>query len=117
MSMLKAVAKKILGSRHIREAKKLQPLIDQINEHYAQYASLSEEELKGKTDEFRGRISAATETVESEIEVMREEKRHSEDPERRQELQEQLSDLDARLVEVTTDTLEEILPRGIRDGP
>ena len=108
--MLQAVAKKVLGSRHIREAKKLQPLIDRINEFYESYASLSEEELKGKTDEFKARIKAATEAVESEMGVLREEKRHSEDPERRQELQEELSDLDARLVEVTADTLEEILP-------
>ena len=107
--MLQAVAKKILGSRHIREAKKLQPLVDQINEYYEEYASLSEEQLKGKTDEFRARIGAATEAVESEMTVLREEKRHSEDPERRQELQEQLSDLDARLVETTADTLEDIL--------
>ena len=108
--MLQAVAKKILGSRHIREAKKLQPMIDEINGHYEEYGSLSEEELKGKTEEFKARIKAATEAVEAEIEVLREEKRHSEDPDRRQELQEELSDLDAKLVEITADTLEEILP-------
>ena len=30
--MLKSVVKGILGSRHIREAKKLQPLVDEIKE-------------------------------------------------------------------------------------
>ena len=108
--MLQEVAKKILGSRHIREAKKLQPVVDEINGYYEEYASLSEEELKGKTDDFKARIKAATEAVEAEIETLREEKRHSEDPDRRQELQEALSDLDARLVEVTAESLEEILP-------
>jgi len=108
--MLKALAKKVIGSRHIREAKKLQPLIDLINGYYQEYASLSEEELKGKTDDFRARIQAATEAVEAEMETLREEKRHSEDPDRRQELQEELSDLDATLVEITGDILEEILP-------
>ena len=110
MSMLKAVVKKILGSRHVREAKKLQPLVDQINEWFEEYQSLSEEGLKAKTEEFRGRIAEATAEIKEEIEELREEKRHSEDPLKRQELQEALADLDERLVAKTGDVLEEILP-------
>ena len=108
--MLKAVVKKILGSRHIREAKKLQPLVDRINEFFEEYQALSEEQLKGKTDEFRAHIAEATAEIKEEIEELREEKRHSEDPLRRQELQEALADLDDRLVEKTGDVLEGILP-------
>ena len=108
--MLKAVVKKILGSRHIREAKKLQPLVDEINGLYEEYEALSDEELKAKTDDFKDRIKAATEAVEAEIDSLGEEKRHSEDPERRQELQEELSDLDAKLIEIIEDALEDILP-------
>ena len=108
--MLKAVVKRILGSRHIREAKKLQPLVDRINELFEEYQSLSEEQLKGKTDEFRAHIAEATAEIKEEIEELREEKRHSEDPLKRQELQEALADLDDRLVEKTGDILEEILP-------
>ena len=108
--MLKEVVKKILGSRHIREAKKLQPLVDRINELFEEYQSLSEEQLKGKTDEFRAHIAEATAEIKDEIEELREEKRHSEDPLKRQELQEALAELDDRLVEKTGDILEEILP-------
>ena len=74
---MKAVVKKILGSRHIHEAKKLQPLVDQINELFEEYGSLSEEQLKGKTDEFRAYIAEATAEIKDEIEELREEKRHS----------------------------------------
>ena len=108
--MLKALVKRILGSRHIREAKKLQPLVDRINELFEEYQSLSEEQLKAKTDEFRAHIAEATAEIKEEIEELREEKRHSEDPLKRQELQEALADLDDRLVEKTGDILEEILP-------
>ena len=99
--MLKAVVKKILGSRHIREAKRLQPLVDEINEGFEEYQSLSEEQLKGKTDEFRAYIADALAEIKEEIEQLREEKRHTEDPLKRQELQEELADLDERLVEKT----------------
>ena len=47
--MLKAVVKTFLGSRHKREAKKLQPLIDEINEIYDGLSSLSDEMLSAKT--------------------------------------------------------------------
>ena len=108
--MLKAVVKKILGSRHIREAKRLQPLVDEINEVFEEYQSLSEEQLKGKTDEFRAYIADALAEIKEEIEQLREEKRHTEDPLKRQELQEELADLDERLVEKTGVVLEELLP-------
>ncbi len=108
--MLKSVVKRILGSRHIREAKKLQPLVDEINERFEEYQSLSEERLKGKTEEFRARIAEATAEIKGEIEELREEKRHSEDPVKRQDLQEALADLDEQMVETTRDVLEEILP-------
>jgi len=48
---------KIFGTKHEREAKKLQPLVDEINRHFAELESLSEDELKAKTDEFRTRLS------------------------------------------------------------
>ena len=108
--MLKAAVKKVLGSRHVREAKRLQPLVDRINRLYEEYQALSDEELKGNTEDFRSRIKAATKVVETEMEGLREEKRRSEDPEHRQALQEELSDLDAELVKIIEDVLEELLP-------
>ncbi|MBD3166674.1 DEAD/DEAH box helicase, partial [bacterium] len=47
---------KMFGTRHEREAKKIQPLVDEVNQHFSELASLSDEELRGKTDEFRAYI-------------------------------------------------------------
>jgi preprotein translocase subunit SecA len=33
--MLKRVISAVLGTRHERERKKIQPIVDEINEHYA----------------------------------------------------------------------------------
>ena len=57
---MKAFLKRILGSQHAREVKKLQPIVDQINEVFEGLSSLSDEELKGKTEEFKDRISERT---------------------------------------------------------
>lgn len=55
--MLKAIGKKIFGSRNIRELKRIDQLVEQINTQYSQYAPLSDEALKSKTDEFKKRLA------------------------------------------------------------
>jgi preprotein translocase subunit SecA len=47
---------KIFGTKHERDAKKLMPLVEEINEFFEKIKSLSEEELKAKTAEFRKRL-------------------------------------------------------------
>ena len=48
---------KIFGTKHGREAKRLQPFVDETNLHFAELEQLTEEELKAKTDEFRKRLA------------------------------------------------------------
>jgi preprotein translocase subunit SecA len=48
---------KIFGSKNEREIKALQPFVDEINEIFAELSSLTDEELKGKTLEFRQRLA------------------------------------------------------------
>ena len=49
---------KLFGSRSQREIKKLQPIVDKIIALEDSYRQLSEEELKGKTAEFKNRYAA-----------------------------------------------------------
>ncbi len=53
---MKSLITKIFGTKHERDAKKMQPFVQEINEHYEKLRDLSEDELKGKTDEFRRRL-------------------------------------------------------------
>jgi preprotein translocase subunit SecA len=55
--------KAVFGSKHDRELKRVRPIVDEINRHYESYQSLSDEELRGKTTEFKTRIAAALEGV------------------------------------------------------
>ena len=48
---------KIFGTRSQREIKQIQPLVDKILSMESEYAALSEEALKGKTAEFKARLS------------------------------------------------------------
>ena len=51
------ILKKIIGSKNQREVKRLWPLVDIINEFEKQYQSLTDEQLRAKTTEFRERLA------------------------------------------------------------
>jgi preprotein translocase subunit SecA len=49
---------KFFGNKQIRDMRRIRPIIDEINALYEDYHNLSEEELKGKTAEFKSRLAA-----------------------------------------------------------
>ena len=54
--MLVAVLKKIFGSANERELKRLAPIVDEINNFEPEISKLSDDQLRGKTAEFRQRL-------------------------------------------------------------
>ena len=54
--MLNAVLAKVFGTKHERELKRMQPVVAEINALEPQIQGLSDEQLLGKTAEFRGRL-------------------------------------------------------------
>ena len=54
--MIVGVLKKIFGSANERELKRLAPLVDEINSFEPEISKLSDEQLRGKTAEFRQRL-------------------------------------------------------------
>jgi preprotein translocase subunit SecA len=55
--MLNRALSKVFGSQHERDIKRVQPLVDAINELEPQIERLSDAELKAKTPEFREQIA------------------------------------------------------------
>jgi preprotein translocase subunit SecA len=54
---MKFLLKAIFGTKNEREIKRLQPVIDKINQLEESYQALSEDQLKAKTQEFKQRIA------------------------------------------------------------
>ena len=78
--MFKKWLKNVVGSRHDREAKRLQPVVAEINRFQRELESLPESRLREKTEEFRGRIRERVGALQDEVGALRERKRRSEDP-------------------------------------
>ncbi|MFC1660098.1 preprotein translocase subunit SecA [Gemmatimonadota bacterium] len=102
--------KRVLGSQHDREVKKLQPIVDGINQICEDLQGLGDEELRGKTEVFRALIKERTAALEERIEALREEKRNSEDASRREALNQEIGGLDQELLESIESALDDILP-------
>jgi len=61
------VTKVFGGSKSEKDAKKLQPTVQKINAFFGEYQSLSNDQLRGKTQEFRQRIKDHLVKIDSEI--------------------------------------------------
>src|SRR5690349_12887906 len=55
------------GSKSEKDVKKIQPLVVKINQHFASYQSLTNDQLRNKTQEFRQRIKEHLAGIDNEI--------------------------------------------------
>ena len=65
--MLGFFSKMFGGSKSEKDIKEITPLVDQINKHFASYQSISNDQLRNKTLEFRQRIREHLSPIDTEI--------------------------------------------------
>ena len=65
--MLGFLSKMFGGSKSEKDITVIRPLVDQINKHFTAYQSLSNDQLRNKTQEFKSRIKAHLEKIDSQI--------------------------------------------------
>ena len=66
--MIGAISKLFGGNKSEKDVKKIRPVVEQINQFFNQYESLTNDELRSKTAEFKQRIAAHLNTINSSIE-------------------------------------------------
>ena len=65
--MIGAISKLFGGSKSEKDVKKIMPQVEKINQYFTQYQSLSNDELRNKTQEFRQRIATHLQKINDEI--------------------------------------------------
>ncbi len=113
--MFAKLATKIFGSKHDREIKRLQPIVEKINEEYEKLHGLSEEQLKAQTEKFKAIIRDRTREVTERIQKLRDELEESyKNPEsgveQRDEIRDEIAELEDKEKEIIDEVLTEILP-------
>jgi len=102
--------KNIFGSKYDRDVKVYSPVVEQINDYFDAYQSLSNDELRNKTLDFRSRIKEYLSDIDAELDQIHQEAIEETDLGRKEELfaeQDKIAKERDKALEVI---LKEILP-------
>ena len=70
MSFLTKGLAKVFGSKSDRDIKEVKPYVDKINKAFAEMRNISDEALRGKTQEIKGRIKDYLKEIDGELEAL-----------------------------------------------
>lgn len=103
---------KIFGNKSDRDVKELLPIVEQINAFYTSYNSLSHDELRNKTVEFRQRIADYLSAVDKDIAALQQQLQSNPDMDlaEKEELYKQLEKLRKNRDQELEVVLKELLP-------
>ena len=102
--------KKIFGTKYDRDVKTYMPLVEKTNEYFEKYKSLSNDELRDKTLEFRKRIADHLEGIDNDISKLKKEAEDSSDILHTEDLYNQIDELTKERDKHLEDILKAILP-------
>jgi preprotein translocase subunit SecA len=110
--MIAFLSKLFGGSKSDKDVKKLQPIVGQINRFFSEMSSLSNDELRNKTQEFRTRIQEYLSGIDQQITERKADADalHVEDVHAREEIYNEVDKLRKKRDEQIEEVLNSILP-------
>jgi len=110
--MIANILKSIFGDKTTKERKEYQPYIDKSNTFFEEYKDLTDDQLRGKTLDFKNQVQTAIADLEKEISDLKEKSQddttHVDDKER---IFEKIEKLEKEVNEVIEGVLLDILPQ------
>ncbi len=108
--MFKFISKLFGGSKQDKDVKLMQPIVNQVNAVYATLHNLTNDELRGKTIEFREAIHAHLEGINADIDAMKKKAFETKNLEEKEQIFEEVDVLIKERDKHLEEILEEILP-------
>ncbi|MFT6810682.1 MAG: preprotein translocase subunit SecA [Saprospiraceae bacterium] len=102
--------KKVFGTKADKDFKVYSPLVSEINEYFHSYNSLSNDELRNKTLEFRKRITTHLEGIDQDISALNEKINQEEDILLKEDMYNDVDELSKERDGHLEDILKELLP-------
>ncbi|MEQ8908105.1 MAG: preprotein translocase subunit SecA [Vicingaceae bacterium] len=102
--------KKILGSKADRDIKQVMPLVEEIKAVYPSLSSLSNDELRAKSSEFKKKIKAHIAEEEAKIEALKKQAEEQEEVEQKEALYKEIDEIEESIDDKLEVILKEILP-------
>ncbi len=103
--------KKLVGTKHDRDRKLMEPVVAEINRIYKELDSLTDDELRAKTDEFKRIIKERTQELEEEKETLKARLINEVlDVNQTLDIKDRIKEIDDELFTTINNTLDELLP-------
>ena len=110
MSLLNSILKAFVGDKSEKDVKAIQPLINKVKTFEAALASLSHDQLRAKTTEFKEKIKAARAEKDSKIEALKLEAENTVDIDAREDIYVAIDTLEKEAYDISENVLNELLP-------
>ncbi len=110
MSFLNSILKTFVGDKSKKDVKELQPLVNKIKSFEQQLESLSLDELRAKTTEFKTRIARDGKELNDKINALEEEVKASTDIDKNEDIYAEIDKLKDDVYKISESTLNDILP-------
>ena len=112
MAGLLGILGKLFGNKYDKDVKEITPLVDKINEEFSKLSSLSNNELREKTTEFKKQISDFISEEKSKIETLKEKSNLTETKtEEKEELYKEIDALEKTVIDKIEKILNTVLPQ------
>jgi len=102
--------KNLLGNKQQKDVKTYQANVEKTNEFYRQYATLSNDELRNKTLEFRLRIAESLKEIDDDIETMKQKAEQTSDFFEKEKIYEEVDKIKKERDTYLEKALQDILP-------
>ncbi|MCO6162697.1 preprotein translocase subunit SecA [Flavobacterium sp. NRK F7] len=110
MSLINSILKAFVGDKSQKDVKAIQPLINKVKTFETALASLSHDELRAKTSEFKEKIKVARSEKDSKIEALKVEAENTTDIDKREDIYTEIDALEKEAYEISENVLNELLP-------
>lgn len=109
--MLGKILKLFVGDKSKKDLKLINPIIEKIHSFEQEMNSLSNDELRAQTQEFKNQIKDSTSEIDSKIEKIKEEIDNVKDFDKKEALFSQIDKLNEEAYNTSEETLNQILPK------
>jgi preprotein translocase subunit SecA len=110
MSFINSILKAFVGDKSQKDVKSIQPLIAKIKTFEGQLSSLSHDQLREKTTDFKSKIKAARAEKDEAIAAKKKEAENTVDIDAREDIYNDIDTLEKEAYELTEKVLLDILP-------
>jgi len=110
MSFVNSLLKIFVGDKSKQDVKAILPLVEKINAFESNFKTLSNDELRAKTTEFKEKIKQARLSKDQAIAEIKTQIEQTQDIDKREDFYAEIDQLEKEAYEISEKTLDEILP-------